>query len=123
MISIPKSFVKDTCRAVPFVGPLVGGVGIAIDIKEIAEKSTPMGVVKTVGVRLIKECTPPELLLVHNVLAPGSQIVFSKSLCKIYIAKNILIRIITEVKVERKRRALGLPRPKFKINMFKKQEK
>lgn len=53
--------MKSVVQKVPYVGPIAGGVGIALDIKEVAENSTPIGVVKTVGVRFIKECTPPEI--------------------------------------------------------------
>ena len=49
MITIPKKFVKSVVEKVPYVGPIAGGVGIALDIKEVAENSTPIGVVKTVG--------------------------------------------------------------------------
>lgn len=64
------------------------------------------------------------LVLVQNVLMPGSQVIFfSQGLIKFYLIKNILIRVITEIRIERKRRRLKLPRPKFKFNIFKKQEK
>ncbi len=61
------------------------------------------------------------LVLAQNVLLPGSHIIFSKGLIKIYVIKNILIRVVTEIGVERKRRKLGLPRAKFKFNIFKKE--
>jgi hypothetical protein len=64
------------------------------------------------------------LVLVQNVLQPGSQVIFfSQGLLKISILKTILIRVITEIQIERERRRLKLPRPKFKFNIFKKQEK
>lgn len=63
------------------------------------------------------------LVLVQNVLSPGSQFLFSKSLFYIYLIKNILIRIITEIQVERKRKKLGLPRVKLKFYIFRKQKK
>jgi len=62
-------------------------------------------------------------VLAQNVLLPGSQVIFSKGLLKIYIIKNILIRVITEIQIERKRRKLRLPRARFKLNLFKKQKK
>ena len=63
------------------------------------------------------------LVLAQNVLLPGSQVIFSKGLLKIYVIKNILIRVITEIRIERKRRKLKLPRARFKFNIFRKQEK
>lgn len=41
---------------------------------------------------------------------------------KIYVIKNILIRVITEIRIEKKRRKLKLPR-KLKFNIFKNEEK
>jgi hypothetical protein len=64
------------------------------------------------------------LVLTQNVLLSGSQVIFSKGLCKIYIVKNILIRVITEIRIERKRKKLKLPRARLKFNIFiKKQNK
>ena len=64
------------------------------------------------------------LVLIENVLMPGSQIIFfSQGLLKFYCLKNILIRVIVEIQLERKRRRRKLLRPKFKFNIFKKQEK
>jgi hypothetical protein len=62
------------------------------------------------------------LLLVQNILLPGSQVIFSNGLLKIYIIKNILIRVIIEIRSEIKRKKLGLPRSRFKLNLFKKKE-
>jgi hypothetical protein len=55
--------VTTLIRRVPYIGPLISSVGLAIDIKDIVETSTPIGAAKTVGGRLLKECTPPELFL------------------------------------------------------------
>lgn len=63
------------------------------------------------------------LVLAQNVLLPGSQVIFSKGLLKFYVIKNILIRVITEIRIERKRRKLRLPRARFKFKIFRKQEK
>ena len=63
------------------------------------------------------------IVLAQNVLLPGSHVIFSKGLVKIYVIKNILIRVVTEIGVEIKRRNLGLPRAKFKFNIFRKEEK
>lgn len=63
------------------------------------------------------------LVLAQNVLLPGSQVIFSKGLLKIYVINNILIRIITEIRVEKKRRQLKLPRPRLKFNIFRKEKK
>jgi hypothetical protein len=55
------------------------------------------------------------IVLAQNVLQPGSQVIFSKGSLKIYLIKNILIRVVTEIRVEIKRIKLGLPRAKFKF--------
>ena len=54
------------------------------------------------------------LVLAQNILLPGSQIIFSNGLLKIFFIQNTLIRVITEIRIERRRRKLGLPRAKFK---------
>ena len=50
-------------KRVPYVGPLIQGIGIAIDAKEIVESSTPLGATKIIAGRFIKECTPPEIFI------------------------------------------------------------
>jgi len=50
-------------KRVPYIGPVISAVGLAIDIKDIAENSTPIGAAKTIGGRFLKECSPPELLI------------------------------------------------------------
>lgn len=39
-----------------------------MDIKDIVETSTPIGAIKTVGGRILKECTPPELFIAGKCL-------------------------------------------------------
>lgn len=63
------------------------------------------------------------LILAQNVLLPGSQVIFSKGLLKVFVIKNILIQVITEIRIERRRRKLGLPRARFKFNIFRNKEK
>jgi hypothetical protein len=43
-------------------------------------------------------------VLIERVLSPGSHLVFSRNLFKFYLVKNITVRLITEIGVERKRR-------------------
>lgn len=62
------------------------------------------------------------ILLVQNVLLPGSQIILPTGLLQIYFISKGLIRVIAEIRVERLRRKLKLPRAKFKWNIFKKKE-
>ena len=50
-------------KRVPYVGPVIQGVGIALDAKEILEISTPVGASKIIAGRFIKECSPPSLFL------------------------------------------------------------
>lgn len=39
MIGIPRGLI----RSIPVIGPAVGAVGLALDVKEIAESTTPVG--------------------------------------------------------------------------------
>ena len=50
-------------KRVPYVGPIIQGVGIALDTKEIIETSTPLGAAKIISSRFLKECTPPEIFI------------------------------------------------------------
>ena len=50
-------------KRVPYVGPVIQGVGLAMDAKEIIESSTPIGATKIIAGRFIKECTPPEIFI------------------------------------------------------------
>ena len=73
MISIPTSIVK----RVPYVGPVVSGVGLALDVKDIVETATPVGAAKIIAGRLVKECTPPELLIAGKCVMLAGGIVAS----------------------------------------------
>ena len=50
-------------KRVLYVGPVIQGVEIALDTKEIIESSTPLGATKIIAGRSIKECTPPEIFI------------------------------------------------------------
>ena len=50
-------------KRVPYVGPVIQGVGIALDTKEIIESSTPLGAAKIISGRFLKECTPPDFFV------------------------------------------------------------
>jgi len=69
MVVIPRSIVK----RVPYVGPVLSGVGLALDVKDIVETTTPVGAAKIIAGRLVNECTPPELLIAgkYVMLAGG----------------------------------------------------
>ena len=56
MVVIP---VRSVMKKVPCIGPVVSGVGLALDVREIVENSTPMGAAKVIVGRFITECTPP----------------------------------------------------------------
>ena len=73
MIAIRTSIIK----RVPYVGPVVSGVGLAIDIKDIIETATPIGAAKIISGRLINECTPPELLIAGKCVMLAGGIVAS----------------------------------------------
>lgn len=59
MIAIPQSVAK----RVPYVGPVVLSVGLAIDVKDIVENATPIGAAKIIAGHLINEWTPPKWLI------------------------------------------------------------
>jgi len=59
MNAITTSIVKH----VPYIGPVISMAGLALDVKEIIEIATPVGAAKIITGRLLKECTPPELLI------------------------------------------------------------
>ena len=59
MITIPRGITK----TIPVIGPTVGAVGLALDVKEIAENATAVGAVKVIAGRIYNKCTPPELWL------------------------------------------------------------
>jgi len=44
-------------RRVPYVGPIIQGTGIALNAKGIIENSTPLGAVKIIAGRFVKECS------------------------------------------------------------------
>lgn len=63
------------------------------------------------------------IVLIQQVLLPGSQIfLFSTGPFKIYFISRILMRVVTEIRIERLRRKLKLPRAKFNFKLFKKEE-
>ena len=75
MVAIPKSIVK----RVPYVGPVVSAVELALDVKDIVETATPVGAAKIVVGCLVNECTPSELLIGGKcvILAGGNPLVIS----------------------------------------------
>jgi hypothetical protein len=50
-------------KRVPYVGPVIQSVGLALDTKEIIESSTPLGATKIIAGRFVKQCLPPELFV------------------------------------------------------------
>ena len=45
------------------MGPVVSSVGLALDVKEIVENTTPIGATKIIAGRVVTQCLPPELLI------------------------------------------------------------
>lgn len=60
--------ISKVIKQVPYVGPVIQSVGIALDTKEILESSTPLGTAKIIGGRFVKECTPPEIFIAGKCL-------------------------------------------------------
>ncbi len=58
-----SSITSQVMKKAPYIGPIFQGVGVAMDLGEILEDSTPLGAAKIVASRLAKECTPPEIFL------------------------------------------------------------
>ena len=86
-----KVMENPVVKRLPYVGPVVNGIGLAMDVKDIVENGTPVGAAKTIGVRFLKSCTPPEIffagkcvMLVGGVVATistgGNPIVVSGTL-------------------------------------------
>ena len=71
MFVIPKSVVK----RVTYVGPVISGIGLALDVKEIVETATPVGAAKIIVGRFVTECTPPELLIADKCMMLAGGIV------------------------------------------------
>ena len=65
MIAIIKSQV---IKRVPYVGPVVQGVALALDAKEIVENSTPLGAAKIIGGRFLDSCLPPQIFIAGKCL-------------------------------------------------------
>lgn len=51
-----QPIISTVGKRLPLVGPVISGVGLALDVKEIVESSTPMGAVKIIAGRFAKEC-------------------------------------------------------------------
>ncbi len=63
-----QPIVGKAVKRIPYIGPLVSGVGLALDVKKVVEDATPMGAAKIIAGRFVKECTPPNYLLPVSVL-------------------------------------------------------
>ena len=77
MIAILESAVK----RVPCIRPVISSVGLALDVKEIVENSTPIGAAKIIAGRISKECIPPELLIAGKYVILCGGLVVSVSTC------------------------------------------
>lgn len=50
-------------KRVPYVGPVIQGVGIALDTRQVIESSTSLGAVKIIAGRFVKECSSSEIFI------------------------------------------------------------
>ena len=72
MVTIPRSVVK----RVSYLGPVISGVGLILDVKDIVEIATPVSATKIIAGYLVNKCTPPKLLIAGKcVMLVGSRIV------------------------------------------------
>ena len=72
MVTIPTSIVK----RVPYLGPVISGVGLILDVKDIVETATPVNAAKIIAGCLVNECTPSKLLIAGKCfMLVGSRIV------------------------------------------------
>ena len=60
--------IEPLIKRVPYVGPVIATAGLALDVKDIVESSTPLGATKTIVSRLLKDCTPPELFITEKCI-------------------------------------------------------
>lgn len=123
-----------------FIDPVAPVQLFAQGIKSLSEARTPEEAISrgTIGAAILicsgvaskdqdASLTFAGFLVVvcQNVLFPGAQTVLSVNLLRISVIKNILVRIVTEIEVEQKRKKLGLPRAKLKLrfNLFRKEKR
>lgn len=62
------TIVSKLIKWVPYVGPVIQGLGIAMEAKEIVESSTPVSQTKIIAGRFIKECIPLEIFIARKCL-------------------------------------------------------
>lgn len=67
------------------------------------------------------------IVFMQNILllgGGGSQaMIISNTVLKIHLLFKLFIRIVTEIRIERKRLKLNLPRAKFKFNLFRREKR
>lgn len=68
---------SEIMKKIPYVGPVIQNVGIAIDAKKIIENSTPLGAVKIISVRFVKECTPLKIFITRKCVMFAGSVVAS----------------------------------------------
>jgi len=67
--------LKSLAKKVPYIGPVISVGSIVLDIKDIVDNATLLGVAKIIGGRFVKKCTPTELLIAGKyVMLAGSSI-------------------------------------------------
>ena len=72
--------IKSTVeKRLPLVGPVISSVGLALDVKEIFESSTPVGAIKIIAGRFAKECLPPALLISGKCIMFAGGVIASAS--------------------------------------------
>ena len=64
-----KPIIGKAVKRIPYIGPLISGLGLALDVKNVIEDATPMEAAKIIARRFVKECTPPELFIAGKFIA------------------------------------------------------
>ena len=54
---------RQMAKRVPYVEPVISAAGLALDVKEIVDNSTPIGAAKFIGARFLKKCLPPKVFI------------------------------------------------------------
>ena len=53
-----RPMISRVINRLPYIGPVISGVGLALDVKQVLENATPVGAAKIIAKRLLEELTP-----------------------------------------------------------------
>lgn len=68
------SITSKVIKGVPYVGPVIQDIAIALDVQAVVENSTPGGAVKII----LNECIPPENFIAGKYVIFGGVVIASR---------------------------------------------